>query len=226
MRETKSNDVKATYDVKFLSERYLPQILRLQDIIVKNLADRAVYHAATPEMVRSQLAIDKSVIGLFKNEQLLGFNIFELPGLNTENFGEDIGLNQEELVKVVEFGPVGVHPKYRNKGLLGMIIEKHLEVVKEKGYEHVCLSIAPTNFPSLKRTLSYGFVIKQVKQKFGNLLRYILHLNIKKPYTKPRYSIKIPSADIETQRYMIKLGYCGYGISINDDGVDIIFGLQ
>jgi len=226
MAEIRGIDANAIYDIKFLNESHLSQILHLQDIIKENLADPATYYAGTHELFSRQLAIDKSVIGIFKMDQLVGFNVALLPGLNEDNFGVDIGLHQEELAQVVQFGPVAVHPEHRNKGLLGKLIEKHLEVIEETEYRHVCLTIAPNNYPSIKRTLTYGFVIKHLKQKYGSLLRYVLHLDLKKPYTKPRYIVKISSIDIESQRFMMQLGFYGYGMSLNNNGIDINFGLQ
>lgn len=221
----KKTDTKDEYDIRFLNESHLSLILQLQELVVGKIADPDTYYVRSPEYLHKRLRVRNSAMGIFKGHELLGYHIASFPGMDEENLGEDIGLKAEALLQVVKMGPTAVHPGYRNIGLLHMVASKHFKVIAGMGYTHICLTIAPNNYPSLKSTLKHGFAIKHIKQKYGNLLRYILHLDLKNPYTNPRYHVKIAGTDIESQRFMLNLGFYGYSLLKNDDGsADIVFG--
>lgn len=227
MEIIKENDTENKYAIKFLNESHLSLILQLQDLVVKRIGDPKTYYVRSSDYLYKRLAVENSAMGIFKGHELLGFHIASFPGMDEENLGEDIGLEPEELFQVVKMGPTAIHPEYRNIGLLRMVASEHFKVIADMGYSHICLTIAPNNYPSLKSTLKHGFVIQQLKQKYGSLLRYVLHLDLKKPYAKSRYSVKVSSTDIESQRFILKLGFYGYSILKNADGsVDIVFGRQ
>lgn len=212
------------YDIKLLNENHLDQILYLQEIVIKNLSDPTIYYAEPTQFFRRQIAIQKSVIGLFQKKQLVGFHMASFPGLNEENLGADVGIKQEDLLHVAQLGPIAVHPDHRKRGLLSKLVERHLQVIREMGYRHICVTVAPNNYPSIKVFIDSGFVIKQVKLKFGNLLRYILYLALDKPLKQLKYSVRIPNTDIESQKYIMGLGFYGYDVLKNENGFDLAFG--
>jgi ribosomal protein S18 acetylase RimI-like enzyme len=212
------------HKIKFLNESHLDQILCLQEIIARNLSDPKSYYVEPPQFFCKQLSIENSGIGFFQKNQLLGFNMVTFPALGEDNLGVEIGLSEEGLSQVAQIGPAAVHPDYRKRGILSQIAERHIQVIKEMGYRHIFLTVAPNNYPTIKVFLDHGFAIKQVKIKFNNLLRYILHLDIINFMNKPQYSVRIPNSDIESQKFMIKLGFYGYDVVKNDNGFDLVFG--
>jgi hypothetical protein len=212
------------YEIKFLNEIHLDQILYLQNIVTKNLSDPISYYVESIEFFCKQIVIENGAIGLFKEDQLVGFNMASFPGLDEENLGIDVGIKQEELLLVAQFGPVAIHPDHRKRGLLNKIIERHINSIKEIGYKHICLTIAPSNYPAIRAAMAQGFIIKRLKLKYNNLLRYILHLDFKSRFKHPQYSVRIPHTDIESQKFMINLGFYGYNVLKNDNGFDLVFG--
>ena len=202
----------------------MDQILYLQDIVLKNLSDTASYYIEPVEFFRKQLIIENGAVGLFKEGQLVGFNMASFPGKDEENLGIDIGINQGELLQVAQFGPAAVHPEHRKKGILGKAVEKHLNILEKSGYRHVCFTVAPNNYPTIRATMVHGFVVKKLKIKFNNLLRYIFHLDFKSRFKQPKYSVRIPNTDIESQKFIFSLGFYGYNVLKNDNDFDIVFG--
>lgn len=214
------------YELKFLDESYLEQILYLQHLVTENLSDPSSYYVdlVEEEFFNKHLASRNSTIGIFYENQLVGFHIVSYPGLYGDDLGVDIGLKEEELSQVAQFGAVAVHPDHRNKGLLTRASKEHLKMLKVMGYRHICLRIAPHNYPSIKASIMNGFVIKGLKFKYNNLLRYIFHLDINKHFKQPLYSVRINNADIESQKFIIGLGFYGYDVLKYDIGFDIVFG--
>jgi len=224
MPNLKEADAKFEYTLKFLNEHDLNQILYLQDLVGKKLSDPTTYYMEPEQFFRQQLVVEKSAVGVFQKEKLVGFHMASFPGLSEDNLGMDVGLTQEELLQVAQMGPTAVHPDHRRKNLLQMIHEKHLRVVKGMGYEHICLTISPSNYPSIRATMHQGFVIKRLKLKFNNLLRYVLHLDVKNQPKQPHYSIRVTNTDIELQKFIISLGFYGYDILETPHGYDVVFG--
>lgn len=224
MTDAEEIDVAVEYKIKFLNESHLDQILCLQDTIAKNLSDPTSYYLEPVQFFCKQLAIKKSSIGFFIRDQLVAFNMASFPVIGEENLGADIGLNQEEISQSVQLGPGAVHPDHRRRGLLAKIAEEHPKIMKEMGYRHICFTTAPTNYPTIKAFMDNGFEIKQLKLKFNNLLRYIFYLDLEKRIRQPQYSVRIPHTDIESQKFMIRLGFYGYGVVKNDNGFDLVYG--
>jgi len=218
------NDHSKEYEIRFLNETHLDPILCLQDTVIRSLSDSAIYYGEPIEFFRKQLMIKDGSMGIFKKEQVVGFHMASFPSFDEAQLGVDIGLNQEELSQFVQLGPVVIHPDHRKKGLLTRVANMHLKTLEEMGYKHVCLTISPNNYPTIRTTLAQGFVIKQIKKKFNNLLRYIFHLDFRNRFKQPKYSVRIPNTDIESQKFIFSLGFYGYSVLKNDNGFDIVFG--
>jgi GNAT superfamily N-acetyltransferase len=213
-----------TDDIKFLNEQYLDQILKLQEIVIENLSDTASYYVEPVAFFRKQLTIENSVIGFFHNHQLVGFNVATFPGLEDDNIGVGFNFKARELLQVAQIGPAAVHPDYRNEKIFSKLAKEHIKVVEKLGYKHIFLTVAPNNYPTVKIFIDNGFRIRQLKIKFNNLLRYILHLDFSNHFKQPKYSVRIPNTDIESQNFIFNLGFYGYNVLKNDNGFDIVFG--
>jgi len=212
------------YEIKFLDESFLEDVLFLQNTIMEVLTDQKSYYVENVEFFCKQLANKDSSIGLFQKDQLVGFNIASFPGMDKENLGIEVGLKQEELSQVAEFGPVAIHPDHRKRGLLSKIIDRHIKSIRDIGYKHICLTTAPNNYPAIRGAMAYGFVIKKLTLKYNNLLRYILHLSLSNPVKHPKYNVRIPNTDIESLKFILGLGFYGYNVLKNENGFDIVFG--
>ncbi len=211
-------------DIKFLNEQYLDQILKLQKIVIENLSDAASYYVEPVAFFRKQLTIENSVIGFFHNNQLVGFNVATFPGLDDDNIGMGFNFEASELLQVAQIGPAAVHPDYRNEKIFSKLAKEHIKVIEKLGYKHIFLTVAPNNYPTIKIFIDNGFRITQLKIKYNNLLRYILHFDFFNDFKQPKYSVRTPNTDIESQKFIFNLGFYGYNVLKNDNGFDIVFG--
>jgi ribosomal protein S18 acetylase RimI-like enzyme len=217
-------EIDKQYEIKFLNKSHLDQLLCLQEIIVKNLSDPTSYYVEPIQFFRKQLAIENTSIGFFQNDQLVAFNLASFPSIDEENLGIDIGLKPEFFLQFAQLGPGAVHPDHRKRGLLSKIAEEHPKIMEEMGYRYLCFTASPTNYPTIKAFMDNGFLIKQLKLKFNNVFRYIFYRDLKKIFKPPQYSVRIPNTDIESQKFMMNLGFYGYDVVKNDHGFDLIFG--
>ena len=158
------------------------------------------------------------ILGVFANDKLVAFRNVYFPGKRdrTWNLGMDIGLRGSELDKVANLQMVCVHPNYRGNGLAMRMNRLSLELLRAQGaYEHVCATVSPYNYWNIRILLNSDFHIKQLKQKYGGKIRYIVYQQFNNPDIFDRTStIHVSIEDFNTQRRLLEDGYCGLAVRL------------
>ncbi|VVB63495.1 Uncharacterised protein [uncultured archaeon] len=211
------------YEMRFLNEGYLDDIARLQEIMVQNLQDKEIFRLTAPEEFRELLAQKRTVIGILTEDGLIAYNMVCFPKEDGDNFGVDINLPQSELKKVVHLKAVVVHPAYRGNELQKRLANIHLKVLQELGYKHVCSTVSPKNAISIQNHLASGFVVKGLKIKYGDRLRYIMYKNIFRPFVPGPKVVAINITDIYGQEMLIDRGFAGFKIQVRNDGWQVMY---
>jgi hypothetical protein len=160
------------YEMRFMNEGCLKDILSLQETISHTLDDKEIFRTNCMDYFRNHLQIEKSTAGVFKNDGLVAYRVLYFPGEREDNFGSDINLPSDELGEVVHLATVAVHPAYRGNSLQSTMQRIPLDFAKRMGYEHPCCMVSPKNRLSLQNIFSLGFMMKALKIKFGWRLRY------------------------------------------------------
>jgi ribosomal protein S18 acetylase RimI-like enzyme len=212
------------YQMEFIDESSLMDMMELQEIIVQNLSDKEIFRTHSMSYFREHFQVENSVIGVFTRDGLVAYNVLYFPGLDSDNFGIDINLPKEELDKVVHLETVAVHPAYRGNLLQRKMEAVHLNIIRDMGYEHVCCTVSPKNHPSLQNIFSNGFVIEALKIKFGGRLRYIMHRNLSHPSAIGPEEFRIESSNIDGQIDLLKRGLLGFRMLKLSAGFMISYG--
>lgn len=141
----------------------------------------------------------------------------------------DIGLEPSELSKVIYQEISSVHPDYRGNGLqklLGRFIMDELNK-NNHSYRYVCCTVAPFNIPSLKDKFVQGMQIAALKEKYGNLLRYVFVKDLKEERTKMHdHMIRINMADIQLQQEKLAAGWRGLKMEAAEGEIWIHYGFM
>jgi GNAT superfamily N-acetyltransferase len=220
------------FEMKFLDQGSLPDLLSLQNVIAANLPCPDVFMLHEDMYFRKVLRLERSVIGVTCEKELISYSIIRIPGRSNDNLGRDINLPEEELAKVAHLQAVAVHPAYRGNGLQRKLISAHLRVIEEMGYEHVCCTVSPKNPVSLTNMLSCGFVIEGLRPKMAGWWRYILHKDILLPgpiYREEsesevcRNGTLIQISDIEGQLDLLKRGFKGFKVESLPKGAGVFY---
>jgi ribosomal protein S18 acetylase RimI-like enzyme len=212
------------YEMRFMDESHLTDIMRLQDTIIHNLGDKEIFRTHSQDYFKDHFQKDNSTVGAFTKDGLIAYSILYFPGEKEDNFGTDINLPQDELDKVFHLATVAVHPAYRGNSLQSMMQSIHIEVAQKMGYEHACCMVSPKNRPSLQNIFSYGLIIKALKIKFGWRLRYIMHRDLSNPYVIGPEEIRMKSSDTRGQIDMLNRGLLGFGMVNLPDGFEVSYG--
>ena len=214
------------YEMRFMDESHLTEIVKLQNIITHFLDDKEMFRTHSPEYFLEHFQIKNSTIGTFTSEGLIGYSILYFPGDREDSFGFDLSLDGDDMDQVVHLATVAVHPAYRGNSLQRIMQGIHLEIAKGMGYEHACCMVSPKNRPSLQNIFWHGLMIKALKLKFDHRLRYIMHKNLSHPLRDCHEEFKINNWDLKTQSGLLNRGYIGLGMIASKDGFLISYGKE
>jgi GNAT superfamily N-acetyltransferase len=120
---------------------------------------------------------------------------------------------------------VVVHPDHRGNQLQRRLAKAHQEVLRELGYSNFCSTVSPKNAISIQNHFANGFVIKGLKVKYGDRLRYIMYKNIFRTFVPRPEIIGIDSTDTDGQKMLIDRGFAGFKIKIQNGGWQVMYGM-
>lgn len=212
------------YEMRFLDERNLLDIMKLQDLIIHYICDKEMFRTHPPEYFLEHFKIENSTIGIFTDDGLIAYSVLYFPGDRKDSFGIDIGLERDELDKVVHLATVAVHPEYRGNSLQKLMQGIHLDTAMRLGYEHACCMVSPKNRASLQNIFSHGLKIKALKVKFDNRMRYIMHRHLPSPRLDYQEEYRVKSSDLEAQIGLLNMGYLGFRMVEMADGLSVSYG--
>jgi hypothetical protein len=215
---------EAHYQLRFINESRLSEIMELQEVIARHLPDEEMFRLDTAEYFLSHFQAEYSAIAAFTNDRLIAYHFITFPGEDEDNFGRDIGISVEDLSRVAHLETVAVHPDYRGNSLQSIMAGHHLQKLQERGYEHICCTVSPKNHASLQNGFSRGLAIKGLKTKFGWRVRYIMHKNLLHPETFARDEIWMDSSDIAGQKELLARGLCGFKARRQGQMLEVAYG--
>ena len=132
----------------------------------------------TPEFVRNMMSDQKMDFWMaMDGKQVAAVFSVLYPGLNSENYGYDLGLSDEELLQVVHMDTAAVHSNYRGMGLQGRMVSLAEKTLFGQGRKILLSTVHPENQYSLNNMVRQGYQIQKCVEKYGSE-RFILRKNI------------------------------------------------
>nr|WP_263323656.1 GNAT family N-acetyltransferase [Neobacillus sp. Marseille-Q6967] len=211
------------FKVRKLETEDLETILDVQKQVVAALHNQATLQPLTSEEFRYILEGNGLMIGAFVEETLIAFRALLIPVMDEEHLGRDIGLEDEELPKVIYQEISNVLPDYRGNQLQKILASVIMEELgrSQLPFRYVCCTVAPFNIPSLKDKFAQDMQIAALKEKYGGQLRYIFVKDLENGETSDRKETTfILMSDIESQQE--KLGEGWRGIRMEEKDGDIL----
>ncbi|WP_427109254.1 GNAT family N-acetyltransferase [Lysinibacillus xylanilyticus] len=195
--------------VTTLNPQNLQEIEKLQLQVYESLADQSILQPLSTEEFDYILSGNGMMIGAYVGEELIAFRALLNPPVDDEHLGYDCGIAEEEFHKVLYQEISNVSPAYRGYGLqktLAQVVMGHIDLEK---YNYVCSTVKPYNIPSLKDKFSQGLVVKGLKIKYVDKLRYIFYKDLRQEL--PIFTDKktITMDDTVGQQQLLKQGYIG-----------------
>ena len=155
----------------------IDNILLLQEEIFNGLSDKELYADSGKESFIKCIKETGRIIGCFNsNEELIAMGVYEAFGFEDENYGYDLNIRGDELLKVCQIESTVVKLQYRGNGLQNIICDMLEEQGRKENMKIVGATVSPKNPYSLNTFLKRGFTIEDEKIKYGGYNRYILKM--------------------------------------------------
>lgn len=167
--------------LKYLDLNYIDKIMELQEIILEGLDDKRLYVATDREGFIDYINGFGKIVGyVTEDDELIAVGAYIQKKYNKANYGYDIDLEGEDLLKVGQIESTLVKEDYRGNRLQKIICEILEEIAKKEGNTVLCATASPYNEFSVNTFKNLGYEIKRDKIKYGGLRRYVLvkELNI------------------------------------------------
>ena len=163
-------------EIKALDLTYMDAIMKLQHNIYDGLENKSFYACSDKEEFENTLKGKGKIIGCvsLKDNELIAMGVYIEYGYEDHNYGYDINIHGEELLKVGQLESTVVSENYRGNRLQKLMCEMLEEVGGNAGMKYICATVAPDNKYSVNTFTNLGYKILADKLKYGGLRRYVL----------------------------------------------------
>lgn len=175
LRLKRKDEVEVKAELKELTISYLDKIMELQKIIIDGLENKELYADTEREEFEEYIKKNGKILGcVTEDDELIAMGVYAKKGYDKSNYGYDIGLDNEELLKVGQIESTVVKEAYRGNKLQKIICEELEKIAVKEDAKILCATASPYNEFSVNTFKSLGYEIKQDKLKYGGLRRYVL----------------------------------------------------
>jgi ribosomal protein S18 acetylase RimI-like enzyme len=163
-------------EIKILDLNYINEIMELQRNIYDGLENKSFFVCTDKEEFENTIKGKGNIIGCvsLEDNELISIGVYIEYGYDDHNYGYDINIQGEELLKVGQVEATIVSEKYRGNSLQKLMCEILEEMGKTSGKKYICATVAPDNKYSVNTFLKLGYKIMEDKLKYGGLRRYVL----------------------------------------------------
>lgn len=166
--------------IKKLDETYMEKIMEFQDEIFEGLDDKQLYSPSKEEEFREFISEKGNILGcLTEDDELVAIGVYCKLGYDDSNYGHDIDLKGEDLLKVGQIESTLVKKEFRGNKLQKILCEMLEEIGVENNTPIMCATASPYNPYSVNTFIDLGYKIAKDKMKYGGLRRYVLVKEIK-----------------------------------------------
>jgi hypothetical protein len=186
----------ALFEFRELHPFDVPELYALHRHIVDSLPSPELYRRNTLEFFADHVGDQGRSLGIFHGRKMIAYALVRFPGSHVDNLGHDLRLPEHELSDVVHLEECGVHPAFRGRNLQFELTRRRIGIAAELGYRHLVTTISPKNPYSLRNHLRHNLCIGAVAEKYGGMLRLVLHrdLRIKVVSWRRITSVKLSNA--------------------------------
>lgn len=164
-------------EFKVLDKSYINKMMELQDEVYNGLENKELYVASSKEELEKYISKNKGCsLGCVtvEDNKLIAMGVYRKLGYDKENYGYDLELEGDELLKVGQLELTVVKDEFRGNKLQKIICEKLEQIAKKDNITIMSATASPYNKYSLNTLKSIGYTVIKDKLKYGVLRRYVL----------------------------------------------------
>jgi hypothetical protein len=226
LRHRQGQPVTVPYRARLLTLDDLQTLCQLHHRILIELPDPHLLRPNNRDFFVGHLKDLGCSIGVFVEDEMIGYAVLGLSTESVAGFGKDLGLPPSELALAAHLDGVGVIPEWRGNHLHWMLLSWRIRLARCIGCRHMVATAAPENVVSWCNMLTTGLRVKGLKSKYGGFLRYILHDDLSNPvWIDLDTAVSLPISDIAGQQDVLTRGYWGYALDYRGDtGTRLLYG--
>lgn len=161
--------------LKVLDITYIDKVMEFQDEIYEGLENKDFYSCS--DRVEFEEIINGRGIAIgcvsVESDELIAIGVYVEYGYEDHNYGYDIGIKGEEILKVGQLESTLVSESYRGNRLQKIMIEILEDVSRKAGMKYICATAAPDNRFSCNTFEKLNYKVVLEKLKYGGLRRYV-----------------------------------------------------
>ncbi len=166
------------FEFKQCDISYLDDILRIQEEAFEVIDNPDLLRRNTKEMLSACLAEPHYTLGAYVDGKLAGFAVLFDGERTKENLGYDIGIDDSEVLSVVNLKLIIVSPAYRGNGLQRKMTALLEDIAKQRGKKYICVTVSPDNEFSRKNVECMNYIFHSQKEKYNGMLRNLYYKKI------------------------------------------------
>lgn len=173
IKDKYGNRLKGVF--KKLDITYIDKIMELQKDVVDSLIDKEFYASMDREGFIEYIENGAYILGCVTQEDdLIAMGVYIKFGYGECNYGYDLDIKGDELLKVGQIEATIVKEAYRGNRLQHIMCRELEDIAKGDDVRVLGATVAPKNIYSLSNFKNSGYTVEKEKLKYGNYLRCIL----------------------------------------------------
>lgn len=212
--------IERPYVMRFVTADELDKLYALHQTVVAALPNPHLFRSDSRSFMDKQIESRGRTFGVFCDDDLVGYAAISFPDGDPDNLGRDLPLPENELGNVADYDGSAVHPDYRGNDLQKLMTGMRHRWALRHDRWHILGTVSPFNAFSLRNFLALGCRVKNIKQKYGGMLRLIIHLDLRElmpPTVDPETVVDVPLTNISLQTSLLQRGYEGFRV-VHDSG--------
>lgn len=170
----KKNGSKIEGKLKFLDISYIDKIMKLQEQVYNELEKKEFYFCSSKEEFIDIFNGKGRIVGcVTSDDELIAIGSYAEFGYDKSNYGYDVNIKGDELLKVGQLEATIVSSDYRGNRLQKKMCEMLEEIALVNKMKYICVTAAPDNIYSVNTIKNLGYKTILEKLKYGGLKRYV-----------------------------------------------------
>ena len=167
--------------LKLLDISYIDKIMKLQEDVYTRLENKDFFVCSDKKEFETAINEKGIILGCvsLEEDELIAIGAYIEYGYDEHNYGHDIKIQGEELLKVGQIESTMVLDDYRGNKLQKIMCESLEEISKTAGMNCICATVYPDNKYSLNTFKKLGYNVMEDKLKYGGLRRFVLMKELK-----------------------------------------------
>lgn len=163
------------YRLRLASPEDVEEIHRVMHAAASALPDPLFYFVDSVDFIHAHVSREGFIVVALEGAgNVAGFQVVRIPGRSPDNLGHEIGLPDEELLRVAHMESAAVLPVHWGKGLQRAMLKEAERRLASQGFQKLMCTVHPENRHSLANLERLGYKPVVTMSKYGGYLRHVM----------------------------------------------------